>query len=430
MKTVALITEYNPFHNGHQYHINEAKRITGADCAVIIMSGNFVQRGTPAIMDKHLRAAAAISCGADLVFELPLPFASGSAEYFAEGAVRLANELKCVDYICFGSECGDIGVLSGIADILCDEPEEYRLLLQDRLRDGLNFAVARKQALLSLHPEYESIINSPNNILGIEYLKALKKSESSITPCTIKRTGSSYHDTVCGSVMSSATALRKALTDDYAEASTAESTSPLLLSKIADYVPSDALHIYTEAFMKAFPIDENDFSEVLYYRLLSDYNKATAFSEYFEISPELSNRINRLLSGYNGFSDFAMLLKNKAYTYSRICRGLTHILLEIKNADLSLYKSSGYIFYLRLLGMNGRFGTKEVLKEITDSADLPLVTSVSRVTDSGVLSDTGRKMLFSELSADELYNHICAIKFKSSAISELSRKFLFIRENK
>ena len=147
MNIVGLITEYNPFHNGHLYHIQEAKRVTGADAAVVIMSGNFVQRGTPAIMPKHLRAKAALLSGADLVLELPVCFATGSAEFFAMGAVALLDSLGCIDSICFGSECGDSETLGKIARILAEEPGDYKSILQDALRKGVSFPQARQTAL-------------------------------------------------------------------------------------------------------------------------------------------------------------------------------------------------------------------------------------------------------------------------------------------
>ena len=151
MNIVGLITEYNPFHNGHLYHIQEAKRVTGADAAVVIMSGNFVQRGTPAIMPKHLRVKAALLSGADLVLELPVCFATGSAEFFSMGSVALLDSLGCIDSICFGSECGDSKTLGKIARILAEEPGDYKNVLQDALRKGVSFPQARQTEIGRAH---------------------------------------------------------------------------------------------------------------------------------------------------------------------------------------------------------------------------------------------------------------------------------------
>lgn len=175
MKIVGLITEYNPFHNGHLYHMQKAKEITGADSVIAVMSGNYVQRGAPAIMPKHLRAEMALEAGIPLVLELPVCYASGSAEYFADGAISLFEKLGCIDSICFGSECGDYYLLEKVAHVTADEPEAYKQTLQDALKQGLSFPLARQAALKAYFqdPSLDDILEQPNNILGIEYIKAL-----------------------------------------------------------------------------------------------------------------------------------------------------------------------------------------------------------------------------------------------------------------
>ena len=172
MKIVGLITEYNPFHNGHKYHIEKAKEITGADYVIAVMSGNFVQRGAPAILPKHLRTAMALDGGCDMVIELPVCYATGSAEYFASGAISILDNLGCVDVVCFGSECGNYEILETIARILVNEPLEYKELLQTYLKQGNSFPVARQQALKNyFHDDVlDAVLESPNNILGIEYI--------------------------------------------------------------------------------------------------------------------------------------------------------------------------------------------------------------------------------------------------------------------
>lgn len=239
MKVTGIIAEYNPFHNGHKYHIEKAKELTGADYVIVVMSGNFTQRGIPAFTDKYTRTRMALSCGADLVLELPLYYAAGSAEYFATGAVSLLDRLGVVDSLCFGSECGNIDALMHVASVLYNEPDSYKKLLQDALKSGQNYPAARHNALLqylSMQPserdavngnaidcdtvacaaitdvtDYEQILSSPNNILGIEYCKALLKLNSSITPYTIRREGGGYNDDTLSAVNSSALAIRTAL---------------------------------------------------------------------------------------------------------------------------------------------------------------------------------------------------------------------------
>lgn len=419
MKTVGLITEYNPFHNGHLYHIEEAKRITGADCVIVIMSGDFVQRGAPAVMDKYLRASAALSCGADFVFELPACYATGSAEYFAEGAVRALDALGVVDSICFGSECGETSVLSDIAEILISEPANYQKRLQKQLKSGSNYAKARAEAFRLVFPQYADILDSPNNILGIEYIKALKKCDSNIKPYTIKREGHAYHDTECSHPLASASAIRKLLTKSSKDICLRNTLNDLKL-----YVPESAHNLYVSNTYKTFPITEDDFSSVLYYIL---YNKFTngSLADYFEVNEELSNRIEKLLPEFKGFSDFAMLLKNKSYTYSRICRGLTHILLDIKAEDLSAYRDNGWIFYHKLLGMRNTVANYETLNLISKSS-VPLLTSVKNTPVLNDLSDIAKRMLKTDIAASDIYEHISSIKYAREPLLEATRKFLKI----
>ena len=182
MKIVGLITEYNPFHNGHKYHIEKAKEITGAEYVIAVMSGDFVQRGAPAVMPKHLRAEMALHGGCDMIIELPVRYATGSAEYFASGAISILDGLGCVDAICFGSECGDYASLEKIAKVLADEPDDYKLLLQNNLKAGYSFPVARQIALENyFHDDkLNAVIKEPNNILGIEYIKAMLSRNSSM----------------------------------------------------------------------------------------------------------------------------------------------------------------------------------------------------------------------------------------------------------
>ncbi len=193
MKVCAVIAEYNPFHLGHAYHLRQARLLTEADYIIVVMSGDFVQRGDPALVDKYARAKAALSCGADLVLELPSCFATGSAEYFARGAVSMLDHLGMVDYLCFGSECTDIQFLAQFAEIFLEEPEPYKRILLEKLKLGYSYPTARSNALIIAYPALAadiSVVSSPNNILGIEYIKALHRRRSHILPVNIRRIGS------------------------------------------------------------------------------------------------------------------------------------------------------------------------------------------------------------------------------------------------
>lgn len=161
MKITGLITEYNPFHNGHKYHIEQTRKLTGADAIIVVMSGNFVQRGVPAILPKHMRVKATLQVGASLVLELPVCYATGSAEFFAHGAISLLDQLGCVNSICFGSECGDINLLQEVAHVICEEPPAFQETLQSYLKSGDSFPLARQKALKTYFPSetYDSILS-------------------------------------------------------------------------------------------------------------------------------------------------------------------------------------------------------------------------------------------------------------------------------
>jgi len=220
MKALGLIVEYNPFHNGHLYHLQQSRAVTGCEYVICVMSGNFIQRGEPALVNKWARARMALLSGVDLVLELPAVYAVSSAEFFAYGAVKILDSLGIVDSICFGSESGRIEDLDFIAGIVSEEPEPYKLFLKENLDKGLSFPAAREAALksyLASGPkscdDIRSLLNSSNNILGIEYLKALKRLKSRIKPHTIRRISNSYHTGELTGAISSATAIRKNIFD-------------------------------------------------------------------------------------------------------------------------------------------------------------------------------------------------------------------------
>ncbi len=311
MKIVGLITEYNPFHNGHLYHIKESLRVTGADAAVVVMSGDYVQRGTPAIMPKRIRAEMALMCGAGAVFELPVCYATGSAELFALGAVSLLESLGIVDSICFGSECNDLPILEQLAELLLEEPEAYQILLKDYLKQGMSFPRARQEAILSYteDPRFAEILRNPNNILGIEYLKAIKKLGSRMEPYTIARRGAQYHDEELDSDYSSATAIRSLL----AYSSSSFNTEPVegnydelsfsgILSELENQVPKCCLELLKDYHKVQYPISQNDFSLILKYKLLN--KQPESLVRYVDVSPEIASRIANQLNNFFNYKQF------------------------------------------------------------------------------------------------------------------------------
>ncbi len=427
MKVVGLITEYNPFHNGHLYHIRKAREVTGADTVIVVMSGNYVQRGIPAMMPKRLRAFAALEAGVAAVFELPVFFACGSAEYFAEGAIALLDALGCVDAICFGSECGDVKSLGKIAKILADEPEEYSVLLRNYLKSGLSYPRARQAALKSYFKDgtLDMILEQPNNILGIEYMKALYKKNSTIRCCTIRRVISGYHDEKLLPSLSSAAAIRKALAygEDFPRLTQYSLTDgpapPGVLLKLKDQVPHSCLQILKEYFHTRYPVYANDFSLLLKYRLLSETKET--LTQYTDISEDLANRIINRAGEFLSFSQFCSLLKTRELTYARISRCLMHIILGITASDLKAYQKAGYCQYAHILGF--RKDSTNILSVLKQSAKVPLITRPARAE---ALSDTGLSMLQHDIFASNLYESIITDKFKTPFINEYQHQVIKI----
>ena len=377
MKTVAIIAEYNPFHKGHAHHLKTAKALTGADYAVIILSGPFTQRGLPALTDKYTRAKMALKNGADLVLELPVPYATGSAEAFAQGAVSILEALGCIDALCFGSECGDLKTLLTYARLFNEEPKDYQSLLQFHLKQGLSFPAARSRAAeeylnYTTHVcicsqedadcRHESeILQHPNNILGIEYCRALLSRQSAIRPLTIRRASSGYHDTTMDTAFASASAIRKTITE--------EGLSPSVKAQL----PPASYEALKEAFRLCPPLTLDDFSPILFDRLLLLSSKD--LQSFQDVSPDLASRIENHRFQFTSVSAFADLLKTKAFTHSRITRCLCHILLRLYQSDLDTWKSQGWPVYLRPLGF--RESAAPLLSAIKQKSASPLLVKAA-----------------------------------------------------
>ncbi len=425
MKVVGLITEYNPFHNGHLYHIEKAKKVTGADTVIVIMSGDYVQRGTPAIMPKRLRCEMALKCGASAVFELPVCYATGSAELFATGAVSFLDQLGIVDCLCFGSECNDLSLLDSIAEFLCTEPETYKSALRDGLKQGLSFPSARQHALEKTLPSSQcmEIIKNPNNILGIEYLKALKRLRSSIKPYTIERKGAGYHDTDLHKGYSSASAIRSLLAYSSesigSENYSSYDNTPLhnILDKLEEQVPKDCLQILKDDHHITYPLYQNDFSLLLKYKLLN--KTAKDLIRYMDVSEELANRICNQMEYYFNFKQFSERLKTKELTQTRITRALLHIMLGIKKEQVKTYIKGGIHHYARILGI--RKECAPLLGTLSVSCSLPIIVNPSR-TDQ--ISTVGKAMLFQDILASNLYNSVITDKYKTPYQNEYKQPII------
>lgn len=398
MKVVGLITEYNPFHNGHYHHITEARNLTGADYCVVVMSGNYVQRGAPALLDKYTRAKMALTCGADLVLELPVCFSSASAEYFSMGAVSILENIGVIDYLCFGSECGKIDTLKEASDILLTEPPLFKKILNESLKAGKTFPQARMEALRMFMPQADiSIFSSPNNILGMEYIKALTSLNSRIIPVTIPRIASGYHKEALNegadSVISSATAIRRAV----------RNKTPL--TDLINHVPKEVFPLLSSTYNKTWPVFEEDFSLLLQYKLMAE--TSASLTKYLDVTPDLANRIKGLMEPGFSYVEAAKAMKSRQWTLTRINRSLLHILLNITEDSMKQYKASGYAQYGRILGIKRT--SSPLLRTMAKKSKLPLITKVGGTANK--LSKTAQSMLNEELCSTALYNEVVYNKF-------------------
>ena len=401
MKAVGLVTEYNPFHNGHLYHLNKAMELTGADISVAVMSGDFVQRGELAVLDKYTRASMALNSGVNLVVELPVNYAVSSAESFAAGALKVLNYIKA-DSIAFGSESGDIERLSKLAHILCDNEDTLYNEISKYTANGISYAAARQKVVEKLtDKDTAAMLTSSNNILAVEYLKAIIKNNYAIKPYTIKRKGDSYNDTDIRSDYASATALRGNLKAD----------------NISKYIPVKAGLILSSNTNYIYP---DDITEALFTRLLgilfaSSYDKNVFIENvmrYPDVNKEIAGRLYKSAmdmitrtvpqgaeSKDNGAFSFGSLcehIKTKEVPLSRIKRALVRITLGLDKKHMEKYANEPYI---RVLGFDKK--GQEYLSYIRKTVEVPLITKIADY----------KEMLLDDIHAANIYNMIVAGKY-------------------
>ncbi len=376
MKVAAIICEYNPFHNGHKFHIEETRRKTGADAIVAIMSGSFVQRGDVAVFPKNLRAQAAIEGGADLVLELPVPFSTGSAEFFAQGAVRTLDALGIVELLSFGAECNNAEKLFELAELFTCEPPEFTDLIKLYSKDGLSFPAARAKAASEFAgADAGEILSSPNNILGIEYCKALLKINSKIKPCVIKRIGAGHDTETTDGSIASASFIRKLLTEN----------NP---GEAFLYMPEFANEIFKSQPLHSIKAIEK--------AILCELIKMSAdeLREISDVTEGLENRIKDAVLAANNLDELIELVKTKRYTHSRVRRIILSAFLGITDSDRKAPPR-----YIKILDHN-ETGQK-IIAAAKKVATLPIMRNTSQVNK---LSDPVIKSLWErERSFDKIY---------------------------
>jgi len=374
---------------GHLYHIKTSVEKTGATHTVCVMSGNFVQRGEPAVVDKWTRTKMALHAGIDLVLELPVVFACASAEIFAYGAVRTLHNTGVVDFLSFGSEQGELGSLWRIASVLHEEPPVYREFLKKYLDEGFSFPISREKALHAVIRELpENIMTHSNNILAIEYLKALKKLKSTIQPVTIKRMGASYLSTEMFSVFSSATAIRKYLKDG------GLITDPVLSGNLPDFTVK---LLHNEIVNKRAPVFPDTFSEIILHRLRTI--EPETLRNVPDVTEGLENRLISCAMQAGTLSEFIDISATSRYPSTRIRRITSNILWGITKEDLRAFIQNDSCGYIRVLGFNSR--GRELLSEIRKNARVPLITKVSNYRNQ--LSGLSKTMFEYDLKATNTY---------------------------
>lgn len=371
MNITGIITEYNPFHNGHLYHLNSAKNSTKCDGIVCIMSGNFVQRGEPALIDKWKRAEMALLNGVDLVIELPTFYSLSSAEFFASGAIKILNNIGVVKNIFFGSESGKIELLYKIAKLLTLESDILQYNIKENLKTGVTYAKAREAALINIlnDDSLTEVLSNSNNILGIEYIKALLKINSNINALTMKREGSKYNDKDLNTIFSSATSIRENLKNGHD------------LSSLKPYMPKASLDILNNLIEDNYPfIFEKEMYEYIKYKLLTN---CINFNNLFEAKEGLDNKFLKEIYFSSSYEDLIFRIKSKRYTYTKISRLMTQIFLSLDNYSFhELIKDEN--LYARVLGFNNT--GKLILKEMKKNSTIPIITKVPKHINNPLLS--------------------------------------------
>ncbi len=358
MRIVGLITEYNPFHNGHLYHLQESLRLADADASVAVMSGHFLQRGEPALVDKWVRSEMALAAGVDLVLELPFPFACNSAPYFAQGAIQTLNGLGVVDALCFGSETGKIEPLQTVSRLLVEQSATITSATQKLLRTGVSYPVARAEVLAEMEPSLsKEMLASPNNILGIEYLKALQTTTSEIQPFTLKRLGAAYHSTDIVGPIASATGIRKLIGEK---------------SGVDDLIPSSCCEILKSALAGERSLNYDRVFDALQAFLLQEME---SLSEIYQVEEGLGQRLVDASMTATSYPDLVDAIKSRQWTQTRIQRILSYVLLQITRSEMASYLDCGPL-YLRVLGATEQ--GRKILAKSRKKRSLPMISDPAR----------------------------------------------------
>ncbi len=414
MKVCAVICELNPFHNGHEYLFREARRLTGADYLIAVMSGDFVQRGLPAICDKYARTSQALMGGADLVVELPVMYATASADYFAHGAVSAIVDMGCVTDICFGSECGDLDMLSSCAGLREESDPGIHILssgvqsektrnykITQMLKEGKSYAKAYAEVTGN---EFAS-----NDMLAVRYIRSLDHFGSDINKVCVKRQGGDHLDRSGDGL--SAASIRHRI----------KHSEP-----IAHMIPKYVYRNLESLSHSGCPVFLNDLSVQLYTTITKiieqEESEDDFLTEYMDVSANIAGRIRNNIDSFTDYESFAGLVHSKEYTKSRIYRALLHILLGIRKDDYPEELFDCDLSYIRILGFRQSAGS--LLSQLKESCVVPVI---SKAADAGsILDDEAMHLFNKDVRAANLYDHVCTFRFKKSPAHDISREIVII----
>jgi predicted nucleotidyltransferase len=415
MKILGIITEYNPFHNGHLYHLFKAKEITGADHVIAIMSGNFLQRGEPAIINKWARTKMALNTGVDLIIELPFVFSTQDANGFAFGAVKLLDSLQIIDYLCFGCETDNLDTLYSISNFLHIEPQEYKELIVYNCKSGYEFPKTRSQTICDYHRifgidglekisdlELSKLLKYPNNILALEYIKHLLNLESKIKPVAIKRMGASYHQKNITGKISSATSIRNEILNNL---SPSKADLFMLNDKIKSTIPPSGFSVLVRELREGRgPITLDSYRQYILATLrrmsLEDISRIHGVTEGLE------NRIKKASLKSYTIEQLINSIKTRRYTRTKIQRIILHLMMNLSKKDVKIFNRCGPL-YARILGFSKK--GKTLLRTIKKNSSTPLISKLSNYLRQTISEENNNvrnrliKMLDYDILATDIY---------------------------
>lgn len=395
MKVTGIIAEYDPFHNGHSYHIKKAREMTGADAIVVVMSGHFTQRGMPAFFSRDARVRMAVDGGADLVIELPYIYACNSSHEFARGAAGILNGIGCVDALVFGAETDDMDTLGKAARAAAGTDDRSSAYIKEEMKNGVSYPEALTRSVEKIYgAQTAAVLREPNNLLGIEYMKALRELGSGIKPFIVGRRSAAHgeslevlHERKQEQRIASGTAVRKAVYAGGARA--AEMLVPdTSFSIISGYERSSGFS-FTEYRDK---IKKNMF-ELLKYKIIT--SDESELAEVYDVAEGLENRLKSCISGAEDIDGLIDSVKSKRYTRARISRTLMHLLINLRTTDFEMLRET---YCARVLGFSPTGG--KLLRLMSESSAIPVFSNLSRLDKR---SPEAARVLKYDMRASDVY---------------------------